>query len=223
MIDQYLFNCTNVLRKETHTWTGVPQQTTEPRSRGWFICRRLTGKRRHLAWKMTSDTSLPGEHQLQPRGRQHPGPALSHDGILKEKDHKNWSPGSGNHALQWGEAGEAPALQRPAYPQVPFNQVAGCHPQRQPLSSRVDVFAPLKCHVNQERGSTGEESVSQPLPPVDRASAEADVQGWPRGRKGRHRLPQTPGPGGPSAEGQLPPLLCSRPSSWFSPHLILLF
>lgn len=68
---------------------------------------------------MTSDTSLPGEHQLQPRGRQHPGPALSHDGILKEKDHKNWSLGSGNHALQRGEPGEAPALQRSAYPQVP--------------------------------------------------------------------------------------------------------
>ena len=162
MIDQYLFNCTNVLRKEAHTWTGVPQQTTEPRSRGWFICRRLTGKQRHLAWKMTSGTSLPGEHQLQPRGRQHPGPALSHDGILKEKDHKNWSLGSGNHALQRGEAGEAPALQRSAYPQVPSSQVAGGHPQRQPLSSRVDVFAPLKCHVNQERGPTGKESVIQP-------------------------------------------------------------
>lgn len=42
-----------------------------------------------LGLEMTSDTSLPGEHQLQPRGRQHPSPALSHDGILKEKDCKN--------------------------------------------------------------------------------------------------------------------------------------
>ena len=61
------------------------------------------------------------------------------------------------------------------------------------------------------------------LPPVDGASAEADVQGWPRGGRGRHHLIQTLGPGGPFAKGQPPPLLWSRPSSWFSFHLILLF
>ena len=72
-----------------------------------------------LGLEMTSDTSLPGEHQLQTHGRQHPSPALSHNGILKEKDRKNWSLGSGNHALQRGEPGAAPALQRSAYSQVP--------------------------------------------------------------------------------------------------------
>ena len=204
MIDQYLFNCTNVLRKEAHTWTGVPQQTTEPRSRGWFICRRLTGKQRHLAWKMTSGTSLPGEHQLQPRGRQHPSPALSHDGILKEKDHKNWSLGSGNHALQRGEAGEAPALQRSAYPQVPSSQVAGGHPQRQPLSSRVDVFALLKCHVNQERGPTGKESVIQPSASRGQSFSRGRCPGVAEGKE--RQTPPSPNPrswrplcGGPTA------------------------
>lgn len=71
-------------------------------------------------------------------------------------------------------------------------------------------FCPLKCPINQERGPQGM-SVGQSSASCGRSSAEADVQ-VAKGRRGRHCLIQTLGPGGPFAKGQLPPLV-------IAPHL----
>lgn len=83
---------------------------------------------------------------------------------------------------------------------------AGCHPQQHPLSLRVDVFAPLKCPINQERGPAGDESVGQSSASCGRSFSRGWCPGVAEGRERqtlpypnpRSRRPLCKGPTAPS-------------------------
>ena len=86
---------------------------------------------------------------------------------------------------------------------------AGCRPQQHPLSFRVDIFALLKCHVNQERGPAGDESISQPSASCARSFSRGQGP-WVAEGKERQRLPS------PNPRSQRP--LCIGPTT---PSLVI--